>query len=558
MKIKNKEHTPEVPDMEDLLTGHYIDLPDYSRLEHGIGSYAVRVRLEEANNNTDESPRDIYSRYLKNELKDTIRDTRSRIESLSPEDVAKANRYLGAGENWQGINALLGFDGSLHRHEYIQKITERDDDGVYTVSDETLANVLEWHNYHLADDQLEVENKSDRLKTKFKNRIKRSIKKGWAPEWLEDRLDQRLAETHVVADDGFLTHLRGFGGTAHRDDGVGFVTMQPENYQSRFWNGGQVLTHEFVHATDGYNGRKNGMYRIFSSHNREPGRVLNEAVVEHFSYSIHYNLPIDAIDPHSRMREGSSYVRERTLLDTLCTMGEKSIDIRLFIAAHFHHEDAERYEGKDPIDLLKAKLQEAFPTIDIIREMEERLKQESDLAEFISSLRERMCKPIQTKDEIAFNKRLNRRKTPKIVRLGLVAAGAAIAGSAISVGVNTIEHTRNDPKDTVTYDEAGHTPKYLLEEQYYPGQENYEEAYPEMLFDTIPSMNSSPEVAGSPGGVVDENTYPTPAVSERQGAPRSIVFNYARTPTEIVFTPSKKQSNGDGATTQHNESSSED
>lgn len=291
---------------------------------------------------------------------------------------------------------MIGAKGIVGTN-YAKMITSSD-------NKDAVLNFMQWHNFELAKDQKTLDEKSHIHKEMYRQKMNKAIEDGWVPEWVGDRIDERLLDTIIVQDDGFDTVFAKSPslGSAYRTYDKQYIKIAPPSLGERQTE--KVMTHEFNHVMDGYakeEGRQGsyGMYRLFDSLHPYAGFVLNEAVVEHLADALHTGNSIDVIDVASRQRRNAFYTTERKLLNVLATKGDKKIDIRDFIAAHFDEGEHIDENGDTPTEKLKRKLKEAFPTRDIIGELDQ-CRSQNDIKRFTRKLRREYKGILPSKHEI--------------------------------------------------------------------------------------------------------------------------------------------------------------
>jgi len=373
----------EEPDFSE----HAVDRIDNGRV--GLGNRVVKRSLVRAMRHDDErlSQNDNYK--VISAVSDTMNN---HLLDMTDKQKKQFNAFLSRHEQSVALDQLLGFEPGGRKKDYVGKLLEADENGVSTLTDDQIVNFFEWHNYELQKRQTEADKIAERQKKRFTERFEWAQQKGWIPSWVT-WVDERMEQTRLAIDDGFDTDYAPGQRTAsaanamHRPAGHHEVVLSPHSLKKAE----KYLTHEFIHVTDGYETgaidnmtNVQGLYKLFDRRSYA-GLVLNEAVVEHLADSMYKRNNIDRINPYSLQRYDAVYEQERKLLYVLTTMGEKHIDIRAFIAAHF--DDGKQFddEGVSPTAALMNQLRDAFPGLDILRNMR-RMRNQKDLTELIESL----------------------------------------------------------------------------------------------------------------------------------------------------------------------------
>lgn len=373
--MKIKRTSIENP-VDVLRNEHILESDNWFDVGHGSG--VVYASLKHANNvmkERDTVTSRVARHISKNALKKSIKLTKEEV------NISKAG-YIR--EYWKSIT---GKDLSPGLGVMLENNEEHKSEEM-TLSDEFVTNILEWNNYNLVQDNYDFERESERYKGLFKNKLSAAVNDGWVPEWVLKRLDSRINYAQIRLDDGFTTSRENIGG--YTNDGiedVRHVVLQPDNQSINKLSNEHVMLHELTHVMDGRDEGGGGLTRLFKSNkNTYAGTALNEALVEHFSFSLYKDLPIDDLDTLNTERQESRYFDEREILALLCTEGKEQIDIRLFISAHFSHDEDDLYDEKNPIDELKRAIECSFPGANILSDMSKKIKTRMDLYEYRNKL----------------------------------------------------------------------------------------------------------------------------------------------------------------------------
>lgn len=416
----------------------------------GLGARAVWAGIKNAEIATGEFPEVLEERHIDDHESEIIA-ARHRLAELPDEQRREFNSFLNENEKgWIALRLSPQYkDNKLKKawitktqedvtsdeytNDYVGSLLEVDEQGRYVIDDSTFGNFLEWHNYELMKRQKELDKESGQLKWSFKKKITKAIKDGWVPNWVRGRIDERLDKSVLAIDDGFETTLVDFAGNQlHALSGQEEVVIGSELDDDQRE---KILDHEFVHSLDGQIEGQRALYSLFK--NEEPGRALNEAVVEHLADALNKGNSIDVIWPESEEREGAIYEQERTLLYALTRCGKRPIDIRDFIAAHFDDGTYRDEEGRTPLEKLRFKIKEAFPDRDVLAELDE-MKTIEEIHEYAVELEELKDKE-EEREEAAWERKKKHR------RIG----GKLVAAAAVLVGVGLLHNSGPDFLDPI-------------------------------------------------------------------------------------------------------------
>ena len=444
-----------------------------------LGSRAVVTSMVEAQRNLQDLPpldnfEDRQQTVLNNAYYDVIQ--------LSRWSKRRFNKDVRKKKPSEWLTQSLSVEG-VSRHNYAEMIAESDNDAA-------ILNFLQWHNHGHAKDQAELDKEVKQYKELYKDKMTAAIGKGWVPEWVADRIDERLLETFIILDDKFTTSYKDKGLTrtsahARNLSGKDFITFAPHTPRSK--NVDSIVIHEFHHVMDGRDEKEqkdfgnHGMYRLFDPEaNSVAGVSLNEAVVEHLASAMYYDDDVDVIDTSAKGRDHMVYVAERNLLNTLATMGSHSIDIRDFIAAHFDEGEHTDEDGLTPIEKLKAKLITAFPTRDVIRELEE-CKNQRDIKWYTRKLR------------IEYNGlRVSAHEIKRNIKIGTMVGLASVALSGTTIGIadlmsdEPVKLLDTEPAQSIYFDQSSNG--VVLNDKGYEG--NVVLDSPQIISDTKKQNNS--------------------------------------------------------------------
>ena len=452
--VNADEHYNSQLRARDASLGHEAVETDYGVAEYALGEL-------------DSIGSDNYATYARdNKVKPHLDSARDQVDKLSRAKTRQINKYINrhndAGGEWLRSEfarkirhaSMLGAYRNLLTTDvdYLGAMTRKDKNDEPIIDDNLLLNFLQWHQYANAKEQAKFNETLESQKQLFTQRIDDFIQKGTLPEWVAERVPGVLEKAQFFMDDGMNTTAEGLDGYTYdswrlHEGNRAFIVIHPHLSEKEL---DHTLTHELIHTIDGYdvNTESDGLERLFDKDDEGSDTWgptgLNEAVVETLAHSMSYGADIDVIDPAHRKRKQATYDHERMLLDTLCHAGERPIDVRLFIAAHFQQDGTDTYDGELPIARLKKEIEAAFPgrnVLDRIREIET----QKDVLPFVRSLRKEVGRP---------------KKTPLERRQGYYHYGVTtLAGAAMGIvggvglGAITAEMNNDPPVHSVNIDE---------------------------------------------------------------------------------------------------------
>jgi hypothetical protein len=299
-----------------------------------------------------------------------LQETRDRIESIDADERFSVGAEVIRGEVPQFLIDSLGID---YGGQVFKRLVEKSPDGVYVVKDESLLNVLQWHNHQMGKRRERfMEKEWPRLKEDFTLALEMGVRAGWLPQVvLEPERKQALENLEVTIDDGML--LNEIGNEAFvttYDQGSSKEVFFPQ-YTPRV-----TVNHELLHVVSGREASGNGenkhtgLYRLFKAKHQAAGKVLDEAVTEHLAHPLAEYSFKDPDDIAKRITDGfsSHYNHERRLLNVLCHGGIKPIEVKTFANAYF--EDSTKLR-RPALRKLKRQLAKAFPDHDVLNELGE-------------------------------------------------------------------------------------------------------------------------------------------------------------------------------------------
>jgi hypothetical protein len=208
-------------------------------------------------------------------------------------------------------------------------------EGVYDVNDATFENVLQAHNYSLAERSREMKPEFDKNVDDFMARVKELVNNGTLPDVVADRLsllqDVRFAVSDGYADGGALGSCeRGFKNEAMVDIMVSFDVIRDNEVFK------QTVVHELVHALG--NGARDSLKNLLSSALPDKRArydimiPLEEALTEHIAQVILGERDME----NAKIEESEqSYLTERGFLAALKVSSEGEFSIRSLVDEYF-------------------------------------------------------------------------------------------------------------------------------------------------------------------------------------------------------------------------------
>ena len=319
------------------------------------------------------------SRFYKRHIAKSLDGARKTLASIPEDTVETLDEMLDleAMPKWLANN--IGLE-SAEPGGAKALLLEEDDSGKPKVSDETLLNVLQWHNHRIVSEQRAPVESGEWSFAKgyFKDLLGRGVRDGWLPRGtLSTNRMLRIDNTQLRIDDGLGTIAKKeVGSSAVMNDHDIWITLPTHRWEGRVYHPSTV-THEFTHIVAGKdvsplmrritkNGLyRTGLYRMFKPEDKGAGRVLNEAIVEHIAETMHQGSP-DVTNPDVKY---GTYAAYRSLLDALCNGGEKPIDVRLFINAYFEDTKVFSRRHNSAIVQLARQLKQAFPEHKVLKDL---------------------------------------------------------------------------------------------------------------------------------------------------------------------------------------------
>jgi hypothetical protein len=261
-------------------------------------------------------------------------------------------------------DVILGDEKSLlpvnRPKQLVDRLTDKDKTGNFTVGKETFLNFLEWFNYTRNHSRYEIKEQIDKFKVTYKNDLEKAVRDGWVPESVLNFNLKKLNQVEFAVDDT-LALIEGDIGNSGP-----LATYNPTSKRVLFRPFAELFytnfAHEATHVIEGGSEHyiTHAMYKVFGDGNL--GLNVNEAVTEHISCSLQCG-DWDVIDP---AKKPGSYSEQRLALNALCNAGLTKINIREFINAYFENDDdANRLGIKSARNKLSAHIINAFPELNI-------------------------------------------------------------------------------------------------------------------------------------------------------------------------------------------------
>lgn len=343
-------------------SGEFTDPDDRMMLQRGI----VRIQdlIGEARHTlaeTHDQQRGAVASSL--DLKDMPTVLRSTVLGDSP--VSGAKKWLK-----NAIDSVPASRDWFANRMLMRRLAARKSDGSFLVSDETVLNVLQWHNYRMTQKQSAFEELVMPYKQGFIESVQHAAVSGWLSPSTVKNLD-RLEKTGIYISDGTDTLNKNWAGCmCANQDGSYTVSLLPKFAD-------KTLDHELVHVLEGERvpcpetgvvsteAYQRGLQRLVPENN-DGMKMLGETITEFTSvclrrgkYPARFALP-----------KRGSYGWGLPLVQALATAGGRPIDPSLFIRAHLEDDiQTEALGARSAMLGLRRALQEAFPSRDVIEDV---------------------------------------------------------------------------------------------------------------------------------------------------------------------------------------------
>ena len=259
-------------------------------------------------------------------------------------------------------------------YDFIGKLTERDEDGNPTVSDETFQNFFEWYQSNLAKRQHELNIEAPDNIARYSDNVKKAVNEGHLPESLADNLEFFDPDSPRACNLNFsLFDMMGNGSSASgsytnlRIDKEAPISIRADAAVG--YDKYKIIWHELTHAISG---------DTFDFGNEEANRIVEEALTEHISHMIFSSEEGTHLDGDEfDFMSGKAYKKERNVVKWLASGGVKTISPQMFYEAYAEYDhnyeknhDEWLYGGKEEYpkpeigpkkEALYSALLEAFP-----------------------------------------------------------------------------------------------------------------------------------------------------------------------------------------------------
>lgn len=369
---------------------------------NALGALTVELALKSSaeviNGNQDHEQPNPYHAFQLNKVRETYYFANEKAKKMYGEVLLSENipEWLLQPFGGKDVSPTALID-SFNK----QVVNERTQESKPVVSDESLTNLLQWHNHVQGEKQKVFEAQTIApMRERMIGRMQQAEAEGWIKSGtLSAERIELINRATVYIDDkmGLDDKFHGFMGMAHAyakgktEWGDAQIVMSdPTVTKFSLAKLEKVFTHEMVHVLTGqtphlqsYDDRRSieeqqadrndkggyGMSRLVGEN--EAGTGLNEAVTEHFARAL-ISGNIDKLQPL-----GGSYNGQRYLLRALCRRGKQSIDPRIFVQAMFADTpNSDRtITAAEPVELtdLRTALSDAYPTRNIPEEIKHQL-----------------------------------------------------------------------------------------------------------------------------------------------------------------------------------------
>ena len=233
-------------------------------------------------------------------------------------------------------------------YDFVGKLTEKDSAGKYVVSDETVKTFISWYHNSIAGINKEIMHKMDYYIRDYKTNLEIACKNGFLPEELKKRAEL-LGSDKNNYEFGFLdaisSHGLGYEGLCSRYvfSKNNIISLRLDHWLKRdsrdgyaIWpsyDGLRTFNHETTHAISGDD---------IDFGSDEANRIVREGLTESISAIITRAARLNYYDEseYAKIMEkvwpfgGSTYEKERKVLEYLSSGGQKDIDPIKFFRAY--------------------------------------------------------------------------------------------------------------------------------------------------------------------------------------------------------------------------------
>lgn len=285
---------------------------------------------------------------------------------------------------------LMDADAKKNPIEFVEKLYAKDERGEPVVPDETVLNILQWHNMNQQEREESLERTVFKeMRQRYTGRLEKAVQDGWLAGDVidQDKLDA-LQNTPIHIHDGIAPNAGHFDddtfGTAAAlaHTGVPAIALRRADYSKKALE--KTFTHEMNHIITGSNERHKhevdfsdwdtkeyvspylspegagyGVHRLHETDDVLDNRglsLLNEAITEHFAQALQ-GKNVEKV----HLLTGS-YRNERRVLKALCEGGRERISPGLFINAMLEGSAKSASGTTETPHKHAARLQEALNT----------------------------------------------------------------------------------------------------------------------------------------------------------------------------------------------------
>ena len=310
----------------------------------------VREPLAIAPNRVKEAQNIIFSKLVRKDKKDFVLNTIKPKEH----DLRNTRRYL------LEIMRAESYVPATY-YDFAEKLTEKNEDENYTVSDETVKNFVSWYQAEAksASEEL-VDAMETRYLENYEDNLNRAIEYGVLPKTFKNNLERIKPDSkqHIDLSYGVMDAINAYkmtsgdeffliGGHCQRGllDRERAIRLGIDN-DSENWDTVEIFYHELTHAISGD--------EISFDGNEEASRIVDEALTESIAAKISSIGTLEDVDEEYLQEAadeiaeeigtfgGKSYKIERAVLDYLQSGGNNNIDPDEFFEAYA--ETDELYE----------------------------------------------------------------------------------------------------------------------------------------------------------------------------------------------------------------------
>ena len=228
------------------------------------------------------------------------------------------------------------FGGNYIWYDFIEKLTELDEDGKPVVSDELFQNFFEWYQTSLAKQQHELNEEMPSRIYEYSCGVEDAVKEGRLPEGFVRNLDSFEPDSPRSRNLNISLFDMMVGSSA---TGVFFEQLPtyrkaPIGVRADIlgdYGEFETIWHELTHITSGDE---------IDFGDVEANQIINEALTEHISHVILKSDQDDLLsdeDDYAFM-SGKAYAKEREVVRWLASSGNKTISPQMFYEAYAEYD----------------------------------------------------------------------------------------------------------------------------------------------------------------------------------------------------------------------------